>query len=104
MNIVTFGSIAVSSLYTFHIEKDNKQLHPQFYCNLQRQTHSFFILYEITIRLFVTFPKAHKASVHGECRDYGSVTLDFSPLLLITCIVWLASLGKRSTRGYYAHT
>lgn len=77
---------------------------------LQRQMHSFFHIMwdnhkaESTVSLFFeTFPKAHKESVHAQWRDYGSVTWDFSLLLLITCIVWLASRGKRSTLGYYAH-
>ncbi len=42
--------------------------------------------------------------MQGEQRDYGSVTSDFSLLLLIASIVWKASCGKRSTHGYYTQT
>lgn len=42
--------------------------------------------------------------MQGEQRDYGSVTSDFSLLLMIASIVWKASCGKCATHGYYTQT
>lgn len=41
--------------------------------------------------LFKSLPAAHTEVVQGERGDYGSVTSDFSLLLLIASIVWKAS-------------
>lgn len=59
---------------------------------------------ENTIALiFRTLPNACREAVQDERRDYGSVTSDFS-LLLIASVVWKASCGKRATHGYYTQT
>lgn len=52
----------------------------------------------------LTIPKAHGEVMQGEQRDYGSVTSDFSLLLMIASIVWKASCGKCATHGYYTQT
>ncbi len=54
--------------------------------------------------LFKILPKAHRDVVRSERRDYGSVTSDFSLLVLIASIVWKASCRKGSTHGYYTQS
>ena len=51
-------------------------------------------------QLFKTRSEVLQGELGERERDYGSVTSDFSLLLLIASIVWTASCGKRST-GYY---
>lgn len=100
----------------FHIFH-HQGLHAWFYCNATNHTNPLFFPpspYQIiwdnckeentVALLFKTLPKAHGEVVQGEQRDYGSVTSDFSLLLLIASIVWKASCGKRSTHGYYTQT
>lgn len=108
-NVVAFTRMALTVCQTF------KDLHDilDFSTRLQTtQAHLFLHirLYEIIVKKNIPchcsliLLKAQRKVEQGEPRDYGSVTSDFSLLLLIASIVWKASCGKRATHGYYTQT
>lgn len=84
--------------------KHNKTTHTHF-------VHSPYLIIrwnncngENTAALLRLSQKAHREVIQGERRDYGSVTSDFSLLLMIASIVWKASCGMCATHGYYMQT